>query len=72
MGLPSPTDDDPRPPPRITDRLRRIWVGATAETINRDLEVARRLARQAGPDESAEVERYLRALERLERWLHDL
>lgn len=72
MALPPISDEDPRPPRRVSDQLRRIWATTSAETITHDLEEARRLADQAGPDERRLASSYLRALERLERWLHDL
>jgi hypothetical protein len=52
--------------------LRQIWDLATPDSINGDLERARALAALAAPEDRDLVETYIGALERLERWLHDL
>lgn len=72
MALPPVTDEDPRPPPRVCDQIRRIWARTDEESIHADLEKVRKLAAEAGPDEKRLARSYVRAMERLERWLHDL
>lgn len=77
-GLPAP---HPREPPHVTDadapttgilaELHRIWVQATEDSITADLQRAAALAEDAPDDLKEEAARYLQALWRLERWLHD-
>jgi len=57
-----------RPP---IDELHEIWVSATADSISRDLERAMALAESAPTEHREEASRYVAALARLERWLHD-
>lgn len=56
----------------MIEELRTIWDQATPDSINGDLDRARALAALASPEDKEEVELYIAALERLERWLHDL
>ncbi|HSR40829.1 MAG TPA: hypothetical protein VLL48_01625 [Longimicrobiales bacterium] len=56
----------------VIRRLREIWLEATPDTISGDLERARALARSAPDTEAERARRYLEAIRRLERWLHDL
>ena len=56
----------------VIARLREIWLEATPDSISGDLERARTLARMAPPAEAAHARRYLEAIHRLERWLHDM
>jgi len=51
--------------------LHKLWVSATADSISQDLEAATQLADSAPPEVRAEAARYVAALWRLERWLHD-
>ncbi|MEZ4415545.1 MAG: hypothetical protein R3E10_07300 [Gemmatimonadota bacterium] len=51
--------------------LHRLWVSATADSISRDLDRATSLADAAPPEDREEAARYVAALWRLERWLHD-
>ena len=53
------------------DELHEIWVSATADTISHDLDRATELAEKAPDSEREEAARYVAALWRLERWLHD-
>ncbi len=53
------------------DELHKIWVSATADSISHDLDRATTLAEQARDNEREEAARYVAALWRLERWLHD-
>ena len=61
---------DPTGRPTI-DELHRIWVSATADSISKDLDRATALAEAAPAEEREEAARYVAALWRLERWLHD-
>lgn len=56
----------------VIARLREIWLEATPDTISGDLERARAIARAAPSTEAKRARRYLEAIRRLERWLHDL
>ena len=51
--------------------LHRIWESATAESISGDLDRAAGLAESVPDMQREEAARYLAALWRLERWLHD-
>ena len=51
--------------------LHRIWESATADTISGDLDRAADLAERVPDMQRAEAARYMAALWRLERWLHD-
>ncbi|MCA9738476.1 MAG: hypothetical protein R3E98_16545 [Gemmatimonadota bacterium] len=51
--------------------LHRLWVSATADSISRDLDRATALAEAAPAEDREEAARYVAALWRLERWLHD-
>jgi len=51
--------------------LHKIWVSATADSISHDLDRATQLAEEAPANEREEAARYVAALWRLERWLHD-
>lgn len=66
-----PWDEDPEAH-GVISRLREIWLEATPDTITGDLERARAIARSAPATEAERARRYLEALRRLERWLHDL
>lgn len=66
-----PWDGDPDASAVIA-RLREIWLEATPDTITGDLERARAIARTAPPTEAERARRYLEAIRRLERWLHDM
>lgn len=55
----------------LLEELRRLSLTATPESVSRDLDRARHLARKADPELRVEAEEYLRALQRLEGWLHD-
>lgn len=55
----------------VLEELRRLWVEASAETISDDLRRARELAASAPTRESEAAGEYLKAMLRLERWLHD-
>lgn len=61
----APTDD-------VLTRLREIWLEATPDTIAGDLAQARALVGAASDAERETAGRYLDAIRRLERWLHDL
>ena len=56
----------------VVSRLREIWLEATPDTIGRDLERAHVLARSAAPSDRERASRYLEAIQKLERWLHDM
>lgn len=62
--------NDPAARPTIAE-LHRIWVSATADSISKDLDRATELAEAAPSDQREEAARYVAALWRLERWLHD-
>ena len=64
------TDAD-APRSGILAELHRIWVSATEDSISHDLERATALAEDAPEELRDEVARYIQALFRLERWLHD-
>jgi len=51
--------------------LHRIWESATAESISGDLDRAAGLAENVPDLQREEAARYMAALWRLERWLHD-
>ena len=51
--------------------LHRIWESATAESISGDLDRATELAESVPSQYREEAARYVAALWRLERWLHD-
>jgi len=51
--------------------LHRIWESATAESISGDLDRAAGLAENVSDLHREEAARYMAALWRLERWLHD-
>ena len=51
--------------------LHRIWESATAESISGDLDRATELAESVPDPQREEASRYIAALWRLERWLHD-
>lgn len=51
--------------------LHRIWESATAESISGDLDRAADLAELVPDPHREEAARYMAALWRLERWLHD-
>lgn len=53
------------------DQLHEIWVSATEDSISEDLRRANALAEDAPPEIREEVAQYIKALWRLERWLHD-
>ena len=53
-------------------RLREIWLEATPDTIGADLRRAKEIAECAPPSEREKATRYLDAIRRLERWLHDM
>ena len=55
----------------ILVELHKIWLAATADSISHDLDRATELAEQAPGSEREEAARYVAALWRLERWLHD-
>ena len=55
----------------LMEELRRLWVAATAETIVRDIEHARKLAANASRSRRSEADAFVGALQRLERWLRD-
>lgn len=55
----------------LLDELHQIWESATADSISHDLDRATELAERASPEEREEAARYVAALWRLERWLHD-
>lgn len=65
MSQDAPTSD-------VISRLREIWLEATPDSIGGDLERAHVLARLAGPTDRERAKRYLEAIQRLERWLHDM
>jgi hypothetical protein len=56
----------------VITRLRDIWLEATPDSIRGDIERAKVLARAAPATERERAIRYLEAIRRLERWLHDM
>ena len=64
-------ESDPDHPLDTLSELHRIWESATADSISRDLDRATALAERVPDPEREVAERYLAALWRLERWLHD-
>lgn len=58
-------------PSGALEELHSLWVNATEDTISSDLARATALAERMPPESKEEVDRYLQALWRLERWLHD-
>ena len=56
----------------VISQLRDIWLEATPESISEDIERARVLAQEAPATDYERAIRYLEAIRRLERWLHDL
>lgn len=56
----------------VVARLREIWLEGTPDTITGDIERAQALARTAPATEAERARRYLEAIQRLERWLHDM
>lgn len=56
----------------LLTELRDMWDRATPDSIAVDLERARALASAAPPQDRELARMYVAALERLERWLHDL
>jgi hypothetical protein len=56
----------------VLARLREIWLEATPDSIGGDLERAHVLVRSAAPAERERAGRYLEAIQKLERWLHDM
>jgi hypothetical protein len=51
--------------------LKGLWLRATAESIGRDVQLAKELAASAPAPESELAHRYVIAIARLERWLRD-
>jgi len=56
----------------VIARLRDIWLEATPDSITGDVERAHVLARAAPATDRERANRYLEAIRRLERWLHDM
>ena len=65
------SNDDEISPSSALQELHSIWVNATEDSISSDLARATALAERMPPESKEEVDRYLQALWRLERWLHD-
>jgi hypothetical protein len=59
------------PPSPTLEELHHIWESATADSISGDIHRASVLADDALPEEREQAARYVAALWRLERWLHD-
>jgi hypothetical protein len=79
MATGSPPHHDPLQGPSrdapagdVVARLREIWLEATPDSISGDLERAHALARSAPATDAERARRYLEAIRRLERWLHDM
>jgi hypothetical protein len=51
--------------------LKALWLRATADSIGRDVQLARELAASAPARETELAQRYVIAIARLERWLRD-
>jgi hypothetical protein len=52
--------------------LRDIWLEATPDSITGDIERAHALVRAVPATDRERAIRYLEAIRRLERWLHDM
>jgi hypothetical protein len=56
----------------VLTRLRDIWLEATPDSITGDIERAHALVRAVPATDRERAIRYLEAIRRLERWLHDM
>jgi len=55
----------------LLEKLRLLGKAATPRTISSDLARARRMVEEADPEIQEAAQKYIKALERLEHWLHD-